>query len=137
LLPQMTVGTTVNSENFANTFGSQDAAVLNSLGLQSITDGKNGLFQAQFDNGGSIPFGADTLEFSKNVQFDLKSTSAGIELYGIKGLKGKEGSINPTLSRIEIAPEDQQAKSWKVNVTGKELMVSGTQTIQVADSPAS
>jgi hypothetical protein len=133
MMPKIAPGATVDAKDFAADFGDQNAAILQSLGLQSITNENNGQFQAEFANNGTIPFGEDSLEYSKSVSFNLTNSNAGTQLDKIKGLKGKEGSLNPTLSQIVIAPEDMTAKQWTVNVTGKELLVSGTEVVQVKD----
>jgi hypothetical protein len=137
MMPKIAPGSTVDAKDFAADFGDQNAAILQSLGLQSITSANNGQYQAEFANSGAVPMGTDTLEYAKSISFNLANTSAGTTLDKIKGLKGKEGALNPTLSQIVIAPEDMQAKQWTVNVTGKELMVSGTEVVQVPDGQPS
>ena len=119
MLTQVPSGQKVDAKDFATAFGADDAAILQSMGLQSIAN-TNGHFETPFAKDGSIPCGSDTLEFQKATSFDFQSSSQGIELSNIKGLKGKEGALNPTVTKVSIAPEDPQSKQWKVDVTGKE-----------------
>jgi hypothetical protein len=127
-------GQKVEAKDFASIFGAQDAAILQSMGLQDVSN-TNGHFQADFSQPGSIPFGSDKLEYQKTASFDFETTSTGIELSNVQGLKGTEGPLNPTVTKISIAPEDDETRQSKVVVTGKESFMSANQTFEVPDSP--
>jgi hypothetical protein len=133
MLSKVQSGQKVEAKDFTSVFGAQDAAILQSMGLQDVSN-TNGHYQADFSQAGSINFGSDKLEFQKTASFDLKTSSAGTVLSGVQGLKGTDGSLNPTVTKISISPEDPKTKEWKVDVTGKEAFLSGNQTFEIKDA---
>jgi len=134
MLSKVQSGQTVEAKDFPSVFGAEDAAILQSMGLQSVSD-SSGHFKAGFAQSGSIPFGSDLVQFSKSVEFDLKTTSSGVEMDNIKGLKGKEDSLNPTVTKVKVGPDDPSTNDYTVVATGKELFVSADKTYLVSDVP--
>jgi len=134
MLSKVQSGQKVEAKDFASVFGAQDAAILQSMGLQDVSN-TNGHFQADFSQPGSIAFGSDKLEYQKTASFDLQTSSTGTVLSNVEGLKGTQGPLNPTVTKIAISPENAQTDTSKVVVTGKESFKSANQTFEVPDGP--
>jgi len=120
----------IETKDFAAVFGDDDAA--NSLGLQRLTN-KNGCFEATFITAGNVPCGTATLQYGTKVKFVLVQGANGVEMRNLKGLRGKEGMLNPTITDIVVSQEDLTSKQWTIHVTAKEMFVSATRDVVVKD----
>jgi len=133
LLPNVPATAKIETQDFVAVFG--DAASVNALGLRRLTN-RRGCFEATFATPGAVQCGPATLEYGTKVKFTLVGCAGGVEMKNVKGLRAREGMLNPVITDIQVSIEDPIVKQWTVHVTAKEMFISATRDVVIADDAA-
>src|ERR1700733_5799839 len=123
--PALTTGVSVDAKDFTADFGAADAAVLNRLGLNSISLKQNQVV-ATFAKPGEVSFGDDPLMYSSQVTMDYANANGTMNFSKISGLKGSDSGFTANVTAIDIAPPDPKTGLTDVKYQGKIGFISKT-----------